>query len=177
MEQGNKLHVPATLSLGKWLRGTQIPYGYWQEDKSLTSANQTLPSYLSSPKPRHYNGWTIQASTQFNTNARTHAHKDWSVWLNMMSAANTIQCSQQTNQARVCAAMVEYQWLEKQRLKWLLAGLSPQRPRFGPWPVNVGFAVDEVALRQVFSASVKHMTDNIRQPLFHHFPFLSHVPE
>jgi hypothetical protein len=35
-------------------------------------------------------------------------------------------------------------------LRRLAAGLSPQRPRFDPGSVHVGFVVDKVALGQVF---------------------------
>jgi hypothetical protein len=35
-------------------------------------------------------------------------------------------------------------------LRWLVTGLSQQRPRFVPMSVHVGFVVDKVALAQVF---------------------------
>jgi hypothetical protein len=35
--------------------------------------------------------------------------------------------------------------------RWLENGLSLQRPGFDPWPVHVGFVVDEVALGCFFS--------------------------
>jgi hypothetical protein len=36
------------------------------------------------------------------------------------------------------------------RLRWVVAGLSLQRPGFASRSVHVGFVVDKVALRQVF---------------------------
>jgi hypothetical protein len=35
-------------------------------------------------------------------------------------------------------------------LRSLVAGLSPRRPGFAPWSIHVGFAVDKVALGQVY---------------------------
>jgi hypothetical protein len=53
-------------------------------------------------------------------------------------------------------------------LRWLLAGLSPQRPEFLPGSVHVGFVVHKVALGQVFlvsSSATSSMATN--EPIIH----------
>jgi hypothetical protein len=46
-------------------------------------------------------------------------------------------------------------------LRRLVAGLSLLRPGFASGPVNIGFVVDEVALRQVYLRVLRFSADSI----------------
>jgi hypothetical protein len=50
-------------------------------------------------------------------------------------------------------------------LKRLVAGLSPQRPRFAPGLIRVGCVVDKMALGQVFLRVLRFSPANIISPL------------
>jgi hypothetical protein len=52
-------------------------------------------------------------------------------------------------------------------LRWLVAGLSPWRPRFTPGLIHVGFVVDKVALWQGFLRVLLYSPANIIPPLVH----------
>lgn len=47
----------------------------------------------------------------------------------------------------------------------LVVGLSQRRSLFNPWPVNVGFMVDQVALREYFGFPRQYHSSSV--PLYH----------
>jgi hypothetical protein len=53
-------------------------------------------------------------------------------------------------------------------LRRLVAYLSPRRPGFDPGSVHVGFALDKVALGQVFPRVLRFSPVNIIPPVLHY---------
>jgi hypothetical protein len=65
----------------------------------------------------------------------------------MMVEGKVVSFEQNTQPVQAYMIYIDYKTVPWPR--WLAAGLSPQRSRFAPKPVHVGFVLDKVALGQV----------------------------
>jgi hypothetical protein len=63
--------------------------------------------------------------------------------------------------------MITHNGLAVPWLRWLVTGLSPQRPGFNPGSVHVEFVVDKVALGQVFLRVLRFSPVSFIPPVLH----------